>query len=83
MTKIVNSELLKPVTSLGRVSHNQEQKYRRKCLEVVCIPSSDDDKSSQSTVYNILGDIDVACDSNNIEDCYRVKGDRNIIRFSS
>ena len=30
-----------------------------------------------------MGDIHVVCDSNDIEDWYRIKGDRTIIKFSS
>ena len=52
-------------------------------MEVVGIPSSVDDKNLQSTVCSILGDNDVVCDSNDIEDCHRLKGGRTIIKFSS
>ena len=41
------------------------------------------DKNFQSTVYSILGDTHVVCDSNNVEDCHRVWGDRPIIKLSS
>ena len=83
VTKTVNNELLKHVTSLGRRLHSQEQYRRRECLEVVSIPSSIDDKNLQSTVCSILGDIDVVCQSNYIEHFHRIKGDRTIIKFSS
>ena len=79
VTKTVNNELLKRVSSLERGLHSQEQHSRRECLEVVGIPSSVDDKNLQSTVYSILGDIDVVCNSNDIEDCHPIKGDRTII----
>ena len=59
------------------------QYSRRECLEVVGIPSSVDDKNLQCTVCSILGDIDVVCDSNDIEDCHRIKGDRTKNKFSS
>ena len=61
-TKTVNDELLKRLTSLERGLHSQEQYSRRECLEVVSIPSSVDEKNLQSTVCNILVDIDVVCD---------------------
>ena len=83
VTKTVNNELLKHVTSLGRRLHSQEQYRRRECLEVVSIPSSIDDKNLQSTVCSILGDIDVVCQSNYIEHFHRIKGDRTTIKFSS
>ena len=83
VTKTVNNELLKHVTSLGRGLHSQEQYRRRECLEVISIPSSIDDKNLQSTVCSILGDIDVVCQSNYIEHFHRIKGDRTIIKFSS
>ena len=83
VTKTVNNELLKRVTSLERVLYSQEQYSRRECLEVVGIPSSVNDKNLQSTVCSILGDINLVCDSNDIEDCNRIKGDRTIIKFSS
>ena len=83
VTKTVNNELLKRVTSLGRGLHIQEQYRRRECLQVVSIPSSIDDKSLQSTVCSILGDIDVVCQSNYIEHFHRIKGDRTTIKFSS
>ena len=83
MTKTVNNELLKHVTSLERGLHSQEQYSTKECLEVVSIPSSVNDKNLQSTVCSILGDINVLCDSNDIEDCHRIKGDRTVIKFSS
>ena len=87
MTKTVNSEVLKWVTSLEKGSHSQEQNSRRGCLEVVGIPSSGDGKNLQSTVCSILDDIDVDIDvvaeSNDIEDCCRIKEHRVIIKFSS
>ena len=83
VTKTVNNELLDCVTSLERGLHSQEQYSRRERLEVVIIPSSVDDKYLQSTVCSILGDTDVVCNSNDIEDCHRIKGDRTIIKFSS
>ena len=48
----------------------------KESLEVAGIPSSVDDKRLQSTVCSILGVIDVVCDSNDIEDCHSIKGDR-------
>ena len=83
VTKTVNNELLKHVTLLERGLHNQEQYSRRECLEVVGIPSSVDNKNLQATVCSILGDIDIVRDSNNIQDCHWIKGDRTIIKFSS
>ena len=83
VTKTVNNELLKCVTSLERSLHSQEQFSRRECLEVVGILSSFDDKNLQSTACSILGDINVVCDSSNIEDCHRIKEDRTISKFSS
>ena len=50
---------------------------------VVGIQSSVDGKNLQSTICSILGDIDVVCDSNDIEYCHRIKGDRVIIEFNS
>ena len=83
VTKTVNNELLKCVTSLERGLHSQEQYSRKECLEVVSIPSSVNDKNLQSMVCSILGDIDVVCNSIDIKDCHQIKGDRNIIKFSS
>ena len=83
VTKTVNNELLRRVTSLERGIHSQEQYSRRECLEVVAIQSSFDDKNLKSTVCTILADIDVVCDSNDIEDCHRIKRDRTTIKFSS
>ena len=82
VTKTVNNELLKRVTSLERGLHSQKRCSRRECLEVVGIPSSINDKNLQSTVCSILGDIDLVCDSNDIEHCHRIKGDKTIIKFS-
>ena len=62
VTKTVNDELLKRLTSLERGLHSQEQYSRRECLEVVGIPSPVDEKNLQSTVCNILVDIGVVCD---------------------
>ena len=79
-SKLAQAEL----SSLERGLHSQEQYSRRESLEVVGIPSSVDDKNLQSTVCSIFGKIDVVCcDSNDIEDCHRIKGDRTIINFSS
>ena len=83
VTKTVNTELLKHVTPLGRGLYSQEQYSRKESFEVVSIPSSVNNKNLESTVCSILDDIDVVCDSNNIEDCHRIKGDRTIIKFSS
>ena len=83
VTKTVNNELLKRVTSLERGLHSQERYSRRECLEVVGIPPSINHKNLQSTVCSILGDIDVVCDSNDIEHCHPIKGDKTIIKFSS
>ena len=83
VSKTVNNELLKRVTSLERGLNSQEQCTRRECLLVVGIPSSIDDENLKSTVCSILGDIDVVCDSNDIEDGHRIKGDRTIIKFAS
>ena len=82
VTKTVNNKLLKRVTSLERGLHSQEQYSRRECLEVIGVPSSFNNKNLQSTVCSILGDIDVVCDSSDIEDCHQIKGDRTIIKFS-
>ena len=70
-------------SSLERSLHSQEQFSRRECLEVVGILSSVDDKNLQSTACSILGGINVVCDSNNIENCHRIKEDRTISKFSS
>ena len=83
MTKTVSNELLKRVISLERGLCSQEQYSRKECLEFVGIPSSLDDKNLQSTVCSILGDIGVVCDSNDIEDCHRIKADRTLMKFSS
>ena len=83
VTKTVNNELLKRVTSLERGLHSQEQYSRRECLEVVGIPSSVDDKNLQSTACRILGEFDIVCDSKDIEDFHRIKRDRTIIKFIS
>ena len=40
-------------------------------------------KNFQSTFCGILGEIDEVCDSNNIEDCHRVKGGSTIIKCRS
>ena len=59
-----------------RGCQRQEHYNISECLEVVVIPSSADDKNLQSTLCCILGDIDVVCYSDNIEDWNRIKGDR-------
>ena len=54
-------------------------------MDLVGIPSSVDDKKLLYcfTVCSILGDINLVCDSNDIEDCHRIKEDRTMIKFSS
>ena len=65
-------------------SLNIQEKYNRiVCLEIVCALSSLDDKNLQSTVCTFFGDINAVCDSNDIKDCHRIKGDITIIIFSS
>ena len=65
-------------------SLNIQEKYNRiVCLEIVCALSSLDDKNLQSTVSTFFGDINAVCDSNDIKDCHRIKGDITIIIFSS
>ena len=81
VTKTVNNKLLRRVTSLERGIHSQEQYSRREWF--VAIQSSVDDKNLKSTVCTISADINVVCDSNDIEDCHRIKRDRTTIKFSS
>ena len=50
---------------------------------MLLLQSSGDGKNFRSTIYSILGEIDIVCDSNNIEDFHRFKGGRTIINFSS
>ena len=63
VSETVNNEILTQVTSASlEMGHkSQEQDSRRKCLKVVGIPSSLDGKNLQSTVYSILGEIDLVC----------------------
>ena len=50
VTKTINNELLKYITSVERDFHSQEQHSRRECLDVVSIPSR---LSTTSFVKNI------------------------------
>ena len=52
-------------------------------MQFIGIQSSVHDKNLQSTVSTILDDIDAVCDSSDIEDCHRIKGDRITIKFNS
>ena len=63
VSETVNNEILKRATSTSlEMGHSsQEQDSRTECLKVVGIPSSLDDKNLQSTVYSILGEIDLVC----------------------
>ena len=70
VTKTVNDNLLNGITLLDRSLYFQEQSSRRECLEVVGIPTSVDDKNLQSTVSNILNEIDVPCGSEDPKDCF-------------
>ena len=83
VTKTVNDNLLNRITTLERSLHAQKQYSRREYLEIVGIPIFIDDKNLQSTVCNILNEIDVPCGSEDLEDCHRIKGDRTIVNFSS
>ena len=83
VTKTVNDNLLNCITTLKRSLHAQEQCSRRKCLEIVGIPISIDDKNLELTVCNILKEIDVPCGPEDLEDCHRIKGDHTIVKFSS
>ena len=83
VTKAVKDNLLNRITTLERSVHAQEHYSRRECLEFVDISVSIDDKNLQATVCNILNEIDVPCGSEELEDCHRIKGDRNIVTFSS
>ena len=85
VSETVNNEILKRVTSTSlEMGHNsQEQDSRRECLKTVGIPSSLDEKNLQSTVYSILGEIDLVCQPNDIENCHRNRKERAIIKFSS
>ena len=53
VTKTVNDNLLDRITTLKRSLHAQEQYSRRKCLEIIGIAVSIDDKNLQPTVCNI------------------------------
>ena len=57
VTKTVNNELSKRVTSSERGLHSQEQYSRRECLEVFGVSSCVNHKNLQSTVCSILGDM--------------------------
>ena len=81
VTKPVNDNLLNRITSLERSLHAQEQCSRREYIEIVGIPTSND-KNLQSTVCNILNEIDVPCGPEHLEDCHRIKGDHTIVKFS-
>ena len=83
VTKTINDNLLNCITTLERSLHAQEQCSRRKCLEIVGIPISIDDKNLELTVCNILKEIDVPCGPEDLEDCHRIKGDHTIVKFSS
>ena len=75
VTETVNKELLKRITKNSTV---EESVWRLS----VYTPSVDD-KNLRSTVCNTLDDINVVCDSSDIEDCHWIKGNRTIIKFSS
>ena len=49
VTKTVNDNLLNHITTLERSLLTQEQYSRRKCLKIVGIPVSIDDKNLQQT----------------------------------
>ena len=83
VTKTVNDNLLNWITSLERSLNSQEQYNRRECLEVVGISTSVNDENLQSSVCNILKEIDVPCGPEGLEDCHRMKGGLAIVKFSS
>ena len=83
VTKTVNDNLLNWITSLERSLNSQEQYNRRECLEVVGISTSVNDENLQSSVCNILNEIDVPCGPEGLEDCHRMKGGLAIVKFSS
>ena len=82
-TKTVIDNFLNCITTLERSLHAQEQYSRRECREIVGIPVSIDDKNLQTTVCDILNEIDNPCGPEDLEDCHRIKGDRTIVKFSS
>ena len=83
VTKTVNSKLLKRVYFTSEGFHSQEQCCRRECLDVAGMQSCGNGKNFQTTFCGVLGEIDVVCDSSNIEDCHQVKGGSTIIKCSS
>ena len=83
VTKIVNNNLLNRIATLERSLHVQEQYSKRECLKIVGISISIDDKNLQSTVCNILNEIDVPFGPKGLEDYHRIKGDRTNVKFSS
>ena len=74
-TKTINDGLMNCVISLNRSFHALEQYRKRECLETIRISSSVDNQDLQSTICNILEEINVACGPGDIEDCHRIKGD--------
>ena len=82
-TKPVNDNLLNWIAPLQRTLHSQEQYSRRECFKVVNIPTSVDNKNLQSTVCNILNEIDISCAQEDLKDCHRIRGNRTIFKFSS
>ena len=83
VNKIVNKKLLKRANSLEKGLNIQEKYNRIDCLEIACALSVLDNKNLQSTVCTFFGDINAVCNSNDIKDCHRIKGDITIIIFSS
>ena len=81
--KKVNDNLSSKIDNLERDLHRLEQYSRRECFEFVGIPSSVRQDDLQDKVIGVLEMAGVACSSDDIEACHRIKKNRTIVKFSS
>ena len=85
VSKSVNSNLCKKITTMERQCWANNQYSRRECLEISGIPENIENKDLENLIFKIFEKIDISVDPENVEDCHWVKTQRSkkvIIKLS-
>ena len=85
VSKSVNSNFCKKITTLERQCWANNQYSRRECLEISGIPENIENKDLQNLTLQIFEKIHISVDPENVEDCHCVKTQRSkkvIIKLS-
>ena len=73
VSKSVNSNFCKKITTLERQCWANNQYSTREYLEISGIPDNIENKDLENLTLKIFGKIDISVDPENVEDCHWVK----------